>query len=79
MVSKLMEVFWESVPKSWCSIGYVWSGCRTPESMSMEAEIENGGRNRERLHFAAVCQLVKIGLNQDIKYSLLQNACCERA
>jgi len=31
-MSRLTEVIWESVPKTWCVIGY-YSGCRTSERM----------------------------------------------
>ena len=42
-MSKLTEVFWESVPKSWCSIhvGYM-------ERLQNLKEGETGGRDRDK-------------------------------
>ena len=40
MMCKLTEVFWESVPKSWCSVG--------KGAVQNFKEVETGGRDKER-------------------------------
>ena len=39
---ELTEVFWESVPKSWCSVG------KLKERLQNFKEDETGGRDKER-------------------------------